>query len=524
MSPPTSSPPAASAARAALSSDPSAEDLPSELLHAGDDPLAPERAEAEAEVFPEALQGTAETRKEAGTGKYQVTTREIWNLTWPQALMMLFQFLVGFTDVVVAGYIGSDVQAALGIITQCQFFLLVFGIALVNGGVAAMSQSLGAKLQRRADQYVGLLIKVAALFCLLTMAAGLLFRRELLVLIKVPDAIFPLTLDLWVLLLAILPASYLSITTAAVFRARKMIWVPLSSGIVVCAVNAVGDFGLGLGWFGMPELGGRGLIWASIGAVTAGGLVNLYVLKRTGILSLRSFGPWRWERRALPYVLKVALPAGASQVLWQLGYMVLYLITNTLPGDQVTAVAGLTAGLRVEGILFLPALAFNLTGSILVGHCLGAGDRAEAKRVGLRVVGAGALSMTLVAILLFPWIQEITQFVAPGASGVQAVAASYMMFNLWAVPFTVTSMIMGGIFVGAGATVYSLGVFSVATWLVRLPLAWYMGHVVWQDASGVFVAMLVSQVVQASVLFFIFLRCDWYRFALTAKRFSREKI
>ena len=436
--------------------------------------------------------------------------------------MMFFQFLVGMTDIVVAGKINSDVQAALGIINQCQFFLLVFGIAVVNGGVSAMSQSLGAHKFLRAERYIGLLFKVVGAICVVILILGFVFRRELLTLLQVPEAIFPLTLDLWVLTLLILPFSYLTVLTAGVFRARKNVWIPLVSGIVVCVVNTIGDLGLGLGYFGMPNMGGQGLIIASILSVAAGAFFNLAVLVRRGILSRSSFAPRDWERRALPYILKVALPAGATQVLWQFGYMVLFLITNTLPTDRVVSTAGLTVGLRVEAILFLPAWAFSMTGTILVGHCLGAGDRREARRVGLRVAGAGALCISVVALLLLPWVNEIMAFVAPDPN-VQKVAVSYILYNIAATPFTVTSMIMSGIFTGAGATVYTLLVFTVSTWVVRLPLAWYIGHYLWGEASGVFLAMLISQVVQASSAFYIFLRRDWYRFALNARRFTKDK-
>ena len=454
----------------------------------------------------------------ANVGGGRVSTREIWSLTWPQALMMMFQFLVGFTDVVVAGHIDPHLQGALGIITQCQFFLLVLGIALINGGLAAMSQSLGARLRLRAERYVGLLIKLSAMFCVITLAAGYFFRRQMLEALGVPEEIFPMTLELWEMYLGIIPASYLSFTTAAIFRARKIVRVPLVSIMVVCAVNAIGDFGLGLGKFGMPDLGAHGLIWASITAVCAGGLFNLGVLIWKKMISGRSFAPWRWEKRAIPYIVKVALPAGCSQFLWQLGYMALFLIVNTLPENRVVSAAGLTDGMRVEAFLFLPAMSFSFTGSILVGHCLGAGNREEARRVGLRVVSAGAVSMSIVSLSLLPFLHQIAAFVAPESVAVQGVAIKYMMFNFLAIPFTATSMIMSGIFTGAGATVFSLFAFTCGTWLLRLPLAWYMGHVVWRDASGVFLAMLVSQFVQAAICMYLFLYRDWYRFASTARR------
>jgi MATE family multidrug resistance protein len=450
-----------------------------------------------------------------------VSSREIWSLTWPQTLMMLAQFLVGFTDVVVAGAISPQVQAAFGILMQCHFFFLIFGFALINGGVAAMSQALGAGLSRRAERYIGLIAKIAGLVCLLVVAFGYLFRRELFSLLRTPEEILPLTLDLWNLALALLPVSYLNIVAGGVFRARKNVRIPFLSSLAVCILNLFGDLGLGLGFFSLPNMGGRGLFIASIIAVAAGGLFTLGALARQGIVSRRCFASRRWEVRALPYILKVALPSGGSQALWQSGYLVLFLITATLPAGQIAAVAGLTAGMRVEAILCLPAWACGMTAAILVGHCLGAGDRSGARRVGLRITGAAVLAMSLFALLLLPWVREICAFVAPDPE-VQAVAAAYLYFNIAAIPFAVTGMNTNGIFTGAGATVYSLSVFASGMWLVRLPLAWYMGHHLWGDASGVFLAMLVSQAIQASLAFYLFLRRDWQRFASTAGRWKKR--
>ena len=461
-------------------------------------------------------------RQEPSRISGRVSSYEIASLVWPQALTMMFQFMIGFTDVAVAGRIHPHLQGIIGIISLFHFFLLVIGLALVNGSVAAISQSLGARLMLRADRYVGLLFKVGALFCAVTVFVGFTFAAQLLDLLQVPEELYPEALELWLLFLPVLPLSYLTFITAAVFRANKIVGVPLVSAVVVCIINAVGDIGLGLGKFGLPNLGAHGLIYASILSVGAGGVFNLIVLFRKNLLSRRNFASWRWERRAFPYVLKVALPSGGTQILWQLGYIMLFMITNTLPKDNVVAVNGLVAGLRIEGILFMPAMAFSYTASILVGHCLGAGDPAEAKRVALRVIAWGVLSMSLLAACIYAFLQEITSFVSPQDSSVQAVAVSYLVFNLIAVPFTVISMTMSGIFSGAGATLYSLLAFSVGTWVVRLPLAWYMGHIVWQEASGVFVAMLVSQVVQAAICLYLFFYRDWYRFASTVRRFERK--
>ena len=427
--------------------------------------------------------------------------------------MMFCQFLVGFTDVWVAGRIHRDVQAVLGIVVQCQFLLLIVGVAIANGSIAAISQSLGAGLLRRAERYGGLILKYGLGFSFIVLAAGMLFRRWIFAQLHIPVEILPLAERFWFIFLLVLPSNYLLALSGAIFRARRFVVIPMFSALLACVINAFFSLGLGLGWWGLPQLGADGIALATFCSVTVMAIFNIVMLRRGNILSRRAFSPWKWERRALPYLLQVAAPSGGMQLLWHLGYLVLFSITASLPQDRVNALAGMTAGMRVESLLFLPAFAFSMTASMLVGHCLGSGDTAEAKRVGLRIMAAGCALLSLAALLLWPWIGHIAALVAPDPDA-RDHALAYLRFNLLATPFSAASMVMGGIMTGAGATIYTLAVFGAAIWLVRLPAAWYLGHVLWQNSSGVFFAMFLSQVFQAGIVVYIFHARNWTRFAM----------
>ena len=246
-------------------------------------------------------------------------------------------------------------------------------------------------------------------------------------------------------------------------------------------------------------------------------MFGLAVLRWDGTLRRQIFAPWCWVRRAFPYLFKVAMPAGFMQIVWHSGYLVLFAITASLPENSVVALAGMAAGARVESLLFLPGFALNLTASILVGHLLGAGQPLEAKRMGLRILGIGLVGIGLLAALLWPFLGDIAGFIAPRPE-VQAEAERYLVYNVLATPFTLTSMILAGALAGAGATVYNLVGMGLGTWLVRLPLACILGHVVLKNATGVWISMLASQAVQAAILFYIFTRKDWPRFAMSRTR------
>lgn len=447
----------------------------------------------------------------------QSPTRLIWNLSWPQVLMMVFHFLIGFVDVWVAGQIDHRVQAALGIITQSLFLFLVIATAVAGGGVAAISQSFGAGRILRAERYTGLCLIIAAVFGLFFPVLGLPLRDVFVSLLQVPKDIAPLTGYILEVFLYTLPPYYMMIMQNAVFRARRQVMVPLYTMILVTLVNTLGDLGLGLGLWGLPKLGVQGVVWSTFSSITLGAVFGLFVLRLDGTLRRQIFAPWRWVRRAFPYLFKVALPAGCMQIVWHSGYMVLFAITASLPENSVVALAGMAAGARVESLLFLPAFALNLTASILVGNLLGADKPQEARSMGLRILTIGLVGIGVFAALLWPFLADIAAFIAPNP-GVQAEAENYLIYNVLAIPFTLTTMILAGALAGAGATVYNLVGMGLGTWLVRLPLAYLLGHIVLKNATGVWVSMLASQACQAAILLYIFTRKDWQRFAMSKTR------
>lgn len=121
--------------------------------------------------------------------------------------------------------------------------------------------------------------------------------------------------------------------------------------------------------------------------------------------------------------------------------------------------------------------------------------------------------MSLAAVALWPFIDRLAATLA-AEPGVQIQAASYLRYNFLSTPFSVASMILGGVMTGAGATRYNLLVFGSSFWLIRLPLAWMLGHWIWRDASGIFLGMLASQVVQSAIMLWVLLHADWTRFAM----------
>lgn len=439
--------------------------------------------------------------------------RAIWRLTWPQMLMMYLMFLTGLTSVWVAGQIDANIQAALGMVVQCGFLLMVVIMAISSGATAAVSQSLGAGKILRAQRYVGTTVLGSCALGLLVALVGYMWGEELLRALQVPESILPTCHEMWDILLLGLPAQHIYQATGVMFRATRQVLPPLWVALVVCIVNLGVCLGLGLGMFGLPCLGHYGLIGANVVAHTVGALCNCALLVRSGYLCRRGIPTPRWLRAGLPYLVRVAVPAGISSLVWQSGYLALFVLVASLPKDSVNALAGLTAGLRVESLLFLPGMAFNMSVAVLVGNCLGAGKPQEARRIAMNMTAIGTVTLSFVALVLWPFRQELAAFMSHDAA-VQQQICSYLTYNFISTPFSIASTVMGGIMVGAGATQYNMAVYGGCSWFIRLPLGYFLGHLLWGTSDGVFCAMLASQCLQATLMMCVVYNCNWTRFAM----------
>ncbi len=441
----------------------------------------------------------------------------MWQLTWPQVLVMFFFFCIGLSDVWTAGKLGKDVQAAFGLVAQGAIFLQVLALAMGSGATAAISQSIGAGLESRARRYVAMVLIFALSIGLVIACIAYLGRNLFFNLLQTPDAVLPIALFYWSVTLLTMPLSYVFSATTSLFRATRQVIPPVFVAALMCMGNIFGNLGFGLGYFGLPSYGYMGIAWTTFACTAFGAICNILLLIQRGFFDYKHIPPLRWMRAAFPYLYKVALPAAASQIVWQTGYIVLFAVVASLPFNNVHALAGLTAGMRLEAILFLPGMAFSMTAAVLVGNSLGAKNIPQAYRLAKILVTVGASCMSLVAVALWPFIPELAAALSPMPE-TQEITRNYMYFNIFSTPFTLMSMILGGVMTGAGATRYNLMVYGSSFWLVRLPVAWIFGHYIWQSASGVFLGMVLSQVVQSSIMLVVLYKVDWTRFAMNAPK------
>lgn len=444
------------------------------------------------------------TRLAAASPSARISYGELWHLAWPMVLSMFLLFSVGLADVYVAGRFDPEAQGAVGFAGQLLFFFGVIANSLGVGLAAIISRQQGAAdsagIWHTGRQ--GLLL--ATLITLPLAVVGMVLAQGPLVgefvppgVARVAGALLPYyAVALW-------PQALITIG-GAIFRARtRMLLILLCSG-ATALLNLVGNFLLAFGYGLIPAQGPPGIALATCLSSLAGGGLTLFVLGRQGLFR----GGWRWDRPLIGRLLKLGWPMALLQMGWSLGGLVLYGILGHLPAQAVAATAALTNGLRLEAILYLPVYALNMIAAVLVAQALGAGEPGRAEQTAWRIGLAAAAILALLAVPVFLLAGEIAGLLSPDQT-VRELTRQYLRFNMLSQPCMALGICLAGALEGAGDTLGVMKLVLVALWLIRLPLAAGLALYTVLAANGVWLAMVVSIVLQCLLLVHRFRQGRW---------------
>jgi putative MATE family efflux protein len=431
----------------------------------------------------------------------------IWGISWPMILIMVFNFVVGFTDIYVAGLINPRVQAAVGFVSQLYFLLIIIANAISTGSVALVSRAIGAGEVSKAIINAKQSILLGILCAVILTLTGLLFYSGIIALAGFPLEIRTIAEQFLQIFAFALGPNYILIISNDIFRASGEVKKPLLTMLSVCILNVIGDFVLVFGLFPFPAMGYPGIAVATALSVSTGMLINLLFFSKQKWRKIYT-QPWSLLPPVIRRIVHLGWPAALLQIGWNAGSIVLYNILSQLGEKSITALAAITNGLRIEAIIFLPAFALNMAASVLVGQNLGAANPARASQTGWKIAISGSTFVSFLALLIFIWADECAAFLSNDPA-VMKETALYLKINMFSEPFMAFSLILAGGLQGAGDTRGSMAVVIIAMWAIRLPLAALFAFTFNLGSVGVWSAMVISMSVQGILMSIRFYRGSW---------------
>lgn len=433
--------------------------------------------------------------------------RESWDLGWPMILIMFFQFAIGLTDVYVAGFLGTDVLAAVGYVGQLYFTLMILANGITVGTVSMVAQAQGAGSHDGIGNITAHSLIIGLAISGVMTALAIFYPASIVRLAGMPPEIEEIATGFLRIFALVLIPTYMTLISAGILRASDRIRIALINSVIAALINMVGDVVLSFGWGPIPALGYKGIAWASAIATTLGMLLNVIpICYGPGAISLAAF------MRPLPLcfknLIRLGAPSAVQQTAWNAGTLVVYFLVGRIERGDITALAAMTAGLRIEAVIFLPIFAFNMAAAVLTGNRLGAGD-VNGARSGAK---AGALLCLLIiglpAVAIFVLAPKISSFLTTDPA-VLAEMTRYLRVNMVAMPFMAVGITLSGALQGAGDTFGTMRIVFIGMWLVRIPAILVAIYVLHTGSIGVWWTMTLSIIAMCALFWFRFRADAW---------------
>mgnify|MGYP000570873488 CR=1 FL=1 len=382
--------------------------------------------------------------------------QQLISLFLPLVAEQALSISIGLADTLMVSSVGEAAVSGVSLVDSFNVLMIQLLSALATGGAVVASQYIGHREPKRAKASAAQIMFIMISLSVVTAVIVAVGRHAIL------RGIFG-SIDADVMryaetyfLLSALSYPFIGVYNAgaALFRAQGNSKISMLSSLVMNVVNIGGNailiYGFGMGVMGAAT---ASLVSRMIACFT----VMFLLQKPDCALRIDHLTDLKPDLDLIKRILKVGIPAGIENGMFQIGKLSVSSLTSTL------------------GFLNVPASAVGIGALTVVGQCLGAGEKVQAKRYSrllLLTAYAGDWVMNLSGLFFLNKLALSWFNLSPEAYG---MALELMVwFNavsliLWPSSFTLPNILRA-----AGDAAFTMTVSVISMWVFRVAFCYLM--------------------------------------------------
>lgn len=397
--------------------------------------------------------------------------RALLRLGGPMVATQFFIMGMGFVDTAMAGrYASLDLAAvALGGNVLWPLFMLGLGCTMALTPIVAQQRGAGRSNAIGETVRQGLWLALGAA---LVVIAGTFLADTIFALAGIDPAAAELAGRYLAAACWGIPAAMVYVALRHTAEGLGKVLPPMLIAGVALALNALLNWVLIYGKFGLPELGGEGCGWATALVMWFELALMVLVLRlpwfrATGVLA--RFSAPRWAE--IRHLLVIGAPIGITVFLEMAVFSIIGFLIGRLGVD---ALAGHSIAGNVNWATYVLPMSLGSAASIRVGFFVGARQFEEARHVVRTAVTLSLAYALLVSVLLVALRHGVASIYTQDPA-VLTLAANLMLFIAVYQLFDDTQATMAGALRGYKDTRLPMVFSLIGYWLLALPLGAVLG-------------------------------------------------
>ena len=411
------------------------------------------------------------------------TREDLKKLIVPLIIEQALALSIGLFDTLMVSSCGEAAVSGVSLVDSISTLLIQILSALATGGAVVCSQYIGKKMPERAKLSAGQLMFIMLMSAGTVMVVILLSYRFLLrAIFGQIDADVMQNAEIYFIISAIsYPFLGVYNAGAALFRAIGNSKVSMYTSLVMNVINIGGNAVL---IFGL-KMGVLGAALATLTARIVSALVMVVLLS----LCIATPGCMKPQRDVIGKILKIGIPSGVENGMFQIGKLLVSSLTATF---GTAAIAANAVANSVAGFANIPGIAIGLAIVTVIGRCIGAGEKEQARYYSKRLLGLAYAGMVLADLALFALVKPIIACFALSAEAARIATQLLVSFAICAALIWPLSFTLPNVLRAAGDAKYTMEVSVFSMWVFRVASSYFFAGTMGLGVLGVWIGMYVD--------------------------------
>ena len=429
--------------------------------------------------------------------------RLIISLSIPSILAQISATVMFFIDASMVGHLGAKASAAIGLVETTGWLMGGLGAAANMGFSVQVAHAIGANDFERARRVLRQSLVCCLLWSLSITTVALLVSGRLPFWLG-GSAEIANDASLYFSIIGMAGIFFqMSGLAGSMLKCSGNMKIPSMLNIWMCVMDVVFNYlfiyVLGLGVMGAA-------IGTGLAELITACLMMYFLLVRSDMLSLVGRpGSFKPKADVVQNAIKIGAPMGLQHMLMGGAQIVSTLIVAPL---GTVAIAAHSLGITVESLCYMPGFGIAEAATTLVGQSFGAGKRKLTQSFAHMSTGLGVAVMTLMGVLMWIFASELMSLMTP-VDEIIAIGAECLRIEAFAEPMFAASIVINGIFIGAGDTLRPAIMSLASMWGVRLTLAALLATT--YGLPGVWTAMAIELTFRGIIFLIRLMQGGWMR-------------
>lgn len=421
----------------------------------------------------------------------------VLQLVWPLFVENILRTSLMSIDTLMLSRYSENAVAAMSLVNQFAFFILLIYTMVSLGASILISQNLGAGKRREAGLVgVG---SVVLMIALSTVLSAIMFGTAgpIVALYDLEPEVALYTKQFLAIFGGFSFFMGFNIAQSSIVRAwgypRDSMWINVVCLLLTVAGNALCLFGP----FGLPVWGVVGVAFSNVFSQVVACVLYQWVIQKRTEIQLPLSSALRIPGSVYRAVLSVGVPTAGENLSYNVSQIVIYSMIARMGTDALAAVGVVLAVLRY---VFMPGISIGNGAQIKVGYLVGAGRHDEATSKVYRYFAAGFLLSVVLVASAVAMRHELLGLFSKDPKLV-GIAGSILLVAIVHEPGRNFNTIIIPALKGAGDVRFPVYVGIASMWGISVLGAWLLGVHWGLGLVGVWIAMTADEWIRGIVMF-----------------------